>query len=87
MDNLYNTINNKKYDATTRLQISYSFLNSASRYKYFKPCVKRYLSNHVRSKYLTVEPMFWDAALMLPLANFQKASTAQVWRDSQRMVK
>jgi len=52
MDNLYPLINNQKFDETTKIKASYSFLNSASRYKYFKPCVKKYLYSHVKTKFL-----------------------------------
>jgi hypothetical protein len=57
-------------------------LQSASKYKYFKPCVKRYLWNHVRSKFVTIPPEEWDLVLMLPLERFEKKSTAQVWKES-----
>jgi len=85
MDAIYQTINNKKYDDTTKLNISYSILSSASRYKYFKPCIKHYLWNNVRSKYLNIEPRNWDSALMLPTERFQKATNQKVWKDSQGM--
>jgi hypothetical protein len=87
MDALYNTINNRKYDATTKLNISYDILNSASKYKYFKPCVKQYLWEHVRSKFLNIEVRMWDAALMLPTERFKKKSKEYVFNESQGMVK
>jgi hypothetical protein len=82
MDALYNTVSNRKYDETTKLTISYQILNSASRYRYFKPCVKRYLYSHVGSNYLNVIPRMWDAALMLPSSRFKKKSKENVWKDS-----
>jgi len=87
MDALYNTVNNRKYDDTTKLKISYDILNSASKYKYFKPCVKQYLWNHVQSKFLNIEVRMWDAALMLPTERFQKKSKQYVFNESQGMVK
>ena len=54
MDNLYSLISNNKYDETTKLRMSYNLLNSASKYKYFKPCIKKYLYSHVRSRYLNI---------------------------------
>lgn len=85
MDSIYETRNNTKYDASTKLNISYSILARASKYRYFKPCVKHYLWTHVRSKYLNIEPRFWDACLMLPTERFQKATKQTVWKDSQGM--
>jgi len=86
MDTLYNTINNTKYDETTKLKLSYDILNSASKYKYFKPCLKRYLWDHVQSKYLNIEPRMWDAALMLPTERFQKVSKETVFKESQKLI-
>lgn len=87
MDALYNTVNNKKYDDSTKLKISYDILNSASKYRYFKPCVKRYLWDHVRSKYLNIEVRYWDAALMLPTERFQKKKKDYVFAQSEGMLR
>lgn len=86
MDSLYQTINNRKYNDTTKLNVSYSTLSSAARYKYFKPCLKQYRWDHVRSRYLNIEPRNWDMALMLPTERFEKATTTKVWNDSKRAV-
>lgn len=86
MNALYMTVNNKNYDDTTRLRINYSILKSASRFKYFEPCVKRYLFSHVRSRYYYVAPNEWDMALMLPTERFVGAEKAKVFRESSRMI-
>jgi hypothetical protein len=86
MNAIYKTVNNKKYDETTKLNISYSILKSASKYKYFEPCIKQYLRDHVQSKFLNIPPRMWDAALMLPTARFQKASKETVWKKSEAMI-
>jgi len=86
MDALYSIASDSKYNENTKLNISYRTLKSATRFKYFKPCVKRYLFAHVRSRYLTVEPTYWDAALMLPSESFKKATTEQIYRDSRNVV-
>lgn len=82
MDALYSTINNKKYDDTTKLKLTYDILRSSSRMRMFGPCVKRYLYSHVRSNIAEVESADWDYAMMLPMQRFQGASSEQVWRDS-----
>lgn len=86
MDRLYETLNNKKFDSTTKLKVNYELLNSASRFRYFEPCVKHYLLEHVRSRFLRIEPRFWDAALMLPTEKFEKASADRVWLESRSKV-
>ena len=85
MDALYDVANNDKFDETTKLKMNYSILNSSSKFKYFAPCVKHYLFNHVQSKFLRIEPKFWDAALMLPTEKFRKADIDTVWNDSRSM--
>jgi hypothetical protein len=79
MDALYSTINNKKYDKTTQLVIGYQILKSASRFKYFEPCLKKYLMSQVGSAFIYIAPDEWDFALMLPTENFNKATKQQVW--------
>lgn len=87
MDMLYNYVSNPKLDDTTRLKVSYNILNSAATHKYIKPCVKRYLTSHVRSRFINIVPTEWDIALFLPVENFQKATKAKVWRDSRNMIR
>lgn len=87
MDALYETANNKKFDETTKLKISYDILKNASQYSYFKPCVKRYLTAHVRSKLLYINPSEWDIALFLPTERFDGASKTKVWADSKKIIK
>lgn len=87
MDALYETINNKRYDDTTKLRVSYQILASASKFRYFKPCVKHYLLEHVTGNYLNIEPTNWDSALMLPTEQFKKASAELVWRESRAMTR
>jgi len=48
MDRLLDLANNKVYDDTTKLKISYQILSSSSKFKYFEPCVKHYLNSHVK---------------------------------------
>jgi hypothetical protein len=86
MDALYSTANNTKYDDTTKLKISYQLLSSASKFKYFEPCLKRYLWDHVQGKFLNVEVQNWDTALMLPTERFSKATKQTVWKESSNKV-
>ena len=85
MDSLYTLRNNDKYDDTTKLKLSYKILSSASRFRYFEPCFKRYLSNYVQGQYLQVQIENWDKALMLPTERFVKASKSRVFKDSLGM--
>mgnify|MGYP006975175624 CR=1 FL=1 len=86
MDQLHNITNNKKYNDSTKLVVSYELLSKASRFRYFEPCVKHYLLDHVQSKFLKIQPQFWDMALMLPTEKFVKADTDTVWNKSRSQV-
>jgi hypothetical protein len=86
MDELHKITSDRKYNDKTKLVVSYELLNKAARFRYFKPCVKRYLFDHVQSKFLKIEPFYWDAALMLPTEKFAKADIDHVWNDSRSSV-
>jgi len=84
MNSLYETLNNKNYDDTTKLKINYEVLRSASQFRYFKPCVKRYLFSHVKSRYMYINPTEWDVTIMLPTEQFVGASKSKVYKESAR---
>lgn len=86
MDALYSLANNRRYDEATRLKLSYNILNSSSKYKYFKPCIKHYLLPHVKSRFLEVYSSEWDMALFLPTEKFVKSSKSAVWKDSRTKI-
>jgi len=84
MDALYSTLTNKNYDDSTKVRISYSILQSASKYRYFRPTLKKYLRSHVRSQFLEIQVQEWDIALFLPTESFRKADTGRVWEESRK---
>jgi hypothetical protein len=71
----------------TRLKMTYNLLNKSAKYKYFKPCVKRYITENVMTDYMKIEPDEWDIALFLPLERFKGASRRKVWAESRRRYK
>ena len=86
MDALYETTNNKAYDETTKLKINYQILTKASKFEPFKPCVKRYLTSQVQSRFMYVYPSEWDIALFLPTERFTGATKSQVWAQSKKKI-
>lgn len=86
MDALYSLSSNQRYDENTKLRISYNILKSAAKYRYFKPCVKRYLTSQVKSRFLLIDPVEWDIALFLPLQRFSKKSAGYVYGESRKAV-
>lgn len=86
MDALYGLSINERYDENTRLRMNYDILNSASKFRFFKPCIKHYLLDHMDSKFWYVYPSEWDIALFLPLERFAKKNKRQVQTASRRMI-
>jgi hypothetical protein len=82
MDALYTTLNNQKMNGTTKLRISYEILKSSAKFRYFRPCVKRYLAQHVANQFLYIDPEDWDKALMLPTERFVKRTKGYVFNRS-----
>jgi len=87
MDALYETSNNKYYDETTKLKLSYQTLAGATKFKEFKPCIKHYLTGQLRSRLIYISPTEWDVALFLPTARFVGATQAQVFKDSRKIIR
>lgn len=91
MDSLYSLTNNKNYDEQTRLRLNYNVLNGASKFKFFKPTIHRYLVYHVQSNLIYIHPSEWDIALFLPLERFytntKRINKQRVYRDSRATIK
>ena len=85
MDQLKMFANNKKYDETTKLRLSYNMLKGFTKIKRSKPTVHRYLNSKVNSKFVLVNADEWEVALFLPVERFKKATKKQVWAHSGRM--
>jgi hypothetical protein len=64
----------------------YDILQSAAKYRYFKPTLKKYLRNHIRSKFLEIQVNEWDIALFLPTESFKKADAKHVWEESRKKI-
>lgn len=86
LDGLMEITDDKKITDRSKFRVTYSYLKRASSMKYFKPCFKRYLTDHVRSRFGVVPGPEWEIATFLPTADFQKASKTKVYADSRRMI-
>tara|TARA_Y100000022_G_scaffold102172_1_gene88174 strand:+ start:27 stop:620 length:594 start_codon:yes stop_codon:yes gene_type:complete len=85
LDALLDVTNNKKYDDTTKFRLTYDILNGARKMRYFKPCFKHYLLNHVKSRFAEVPAPEWEIATFLPTAQWKKASAGRVYSDSRKV--
>jgi hypothetical protein len=87
MNALYTVSSDKRFNENTKIVATYKVLAGASKFKLFKPTVKRYLYEHVRSPFFEVTAKEWDITIFLPTENFKKASAQDVWADSLLQVK
>ena len=85
MDQLKAFANNKKYDETTKLRLTYNMLKGFTKIKRARPTVHRYLSSKVNSKFVLINADEWEVALFLPVERFKKAHKKQVWAHSGEM--
>ena len=86
LDALMDITNNKKYDETTQFQLSYKVLQGVTKFKYYKPCLKHYLTQHVKSRLARVAAPEWEIATFLPTADWAKTSSSQVYKQSRSMI-
>jgi len=82
MDKLMDITNNKRYNNTTRIQLSYDLLNASKDLKFLKAGYKAYLSSQLRSRMSHIPAGEWRSACMLPIADFQGSTNSKVWKDS-----
>ena len=87
LDSLLEYTNNDRFDETTKFSLTYNLLERAAKMKYFKPCIKHYLTDHVRSRFAMVEAPEWEIATFLPVADFQKARAQTVWKESREKIR
>lgn len=62
---------NSKIDERTRLRLSYDLISSTKKLaNASRPCIKRYLFSHVRSRFVEVTANEWEQAIALPVELF-----------------
>ena len=83
---LNNLVINKNISENTRIQISWKILNSTSQYSSALVCVKHYLDDHIRSRFLKIDYKDWIVASQLPLEQFVKQNKNSVWRQTVRKI-
>jgi len=84
LDKLSEYANNTKFDKTTKLRLSYDLLSKASKTYEVNACIKRYLFNHVESRFLEITADEWDIAALLPVSLFVGATANKVYAESRK---
>jgi len=70
-----------------RVAVSYNILKGATKYKWYRPCFKRYLGNHLKTTPILIPVADWHAAVLLPTQKFVGASRQAVYKDSLRIAR
>lgn len=86
LDALMDNVTSKK-SPDAKFKLTTKLLASASDLEYYKPCIKHYLNEHVRSNFAEVKAPEWEIATFLPTALFEKADQRKVYNDSRRMIR
>lgn len=86
LEGLFAHYKNQQLSPRKKLELDYQILKGSSRLRMFKPCYKKYLWGHVRSRIHVVDPNEWEKVAMLPLDRFEKATKTKVWENSRRII-
>jgi len=86
LDALMDNTSDKRYDENTRFKLNYAMLNRTSKLRFYKPCFKHYLLDHVQSRLAHVPAPEWEIATFLPMANWVGAQGAAVYKFSKEMI-
>lgn len=85
MDQLHQYVTGQ--DELARVRVTYNILKTTARLRFYRPCLKQYLNNHIRSRLVHIGINEWDISLFLPLQRFIKKNEQKVHRDSIRTIR
>ena len=83
LDRMVDFSNNTEFDESTTLDVDYTGVKGI---RLVKPTLKRYLSGRVKTNFRRVDADEFTVATLLPVQRFSKASEAEVYRDSRKML-
>ena len=86
LDALMDNVTSKKSE-DAKFELTVKLLASTSSLEFYKPCIKHYLNEHVKSKFAEVKAPEWEIATFLPTAQFEKADKRKIYADSRRMLR
>ena len=86
LDALMDNVTSKKSE-DAKFDLTVKLLAGTSSLDFYKPCIKHYLTEHVKSKFAEVKAPEWEIATFLPTAQFEKADKRKIYADSRRMLK
>ena len=72
----------KNMNENTKIRYSWSLIGGVSKFKWAEPCIKHYLTDHVKSTFRKIDAQDWATAVLLPVEQFVGATKTKVWADS-----
>lgn len=87
LDRLMKYASNTRLNEHTKIKYSWQLIKDASGFQAARPCIKQYLSGHVRSPFRKIESSSWATAMLLPVEKFVGATNAEVWKDSRKIIR
>lgn len=85
LSGFYDVLNNTRMNESTKIEATYGLMKTAAKFRGFKPAIKEYIPNHVRSRFMKVPAADWTTSVFLPVEAFEKVSKRKVWAESQKM--
>ena len=82
LQSLSDLTTNEKMDESTRVNLSWRLLESYSKLKPIRACVKHYLTDYIQSRFLNIPYPDWVIASQLPVEDFQKKEKSFVWKET-----
>ena len=68
----------------TRLRINNQILKGSRKFRFYRPCIRKYKTKYIGSRILQIPPKDWGVAIHLPVERFKKKNKYQVWVESRR---
>lgn len=84
LEELYSMVSNEDMAEEAKFQVTYELIRSVTGLKYAKPCIKRYLTTHIRGSIKQVDSSHWSVVSMLPTAQFKNFNVNTVYADSRK---
>lgn len=84
LEELYSMVTDDDLAEDAKFKLSYELIQSITGLRYAKPCIKRYLTTHIKGQVRLVNPSHWSVVSMLPTAQFKKFNVNTVYADSRK---
>lgn len=83
LDMIYKVFWSGSKESTYKLDVTYEkLMKNISKYRLFYPTLHMYREDRIRSRIIQIAPNGWTMCFFLPVQNFAKATSAEVWKDS-----